>query len=60
MEHLGYLLPESRRPAQAGPVMAEPTHPGALHSRLIKRAPPDEGVSAGSAMEVRGAPQHLS
>jgi hypothetical protein len=39
---------------------AEPTLAGALHARLVKRAQPDEGVSAGSAMAVRGAPQHLS
>jgi hypothetical protein len=55
LEHLGFRLPEPSRPASV-----EPTHPGALHARLVKRAAAEEGIVAGIAAEVRGAPQHVS
>ena len=55
LEHLGFRLPEPRRPGAA-----EPTHTGALHSRLVKRLSPDGTIAPGSGMEVRGAPQHLA
>jgi hypothetical protein len=55
LEHLGYTLPEPRRP-----IYAEPTLAGALHSRLVKRALPDEGIQPGTGLEVRGAPQHVA
>jgi hypothetical protein len=53
LEHLGFRLPEPRRPGRA-----EPTHPGALHARLVKRTAPDEGIAAGLPMEVRTATFH--
>jgi hypothetical protein len=55
LEHLGFRLPEPRRPEAI-----EPTQPGALHARLVKRAAPDEGVAAATGLEVRGAPQHVA
>jgi hypothetical protein len=53
LEHLGFRLPEPRRPGEA-----VATHTGALHSRLVKRASPDEGIAAGIPMEVRTATFH--
>jgi hypothetical protein len=38
----------------------EPTRPGALHARLVKRTAPEEGVAAATGFEVRGAPQHVA
>lgn len=52
MEHLGFHLPETRRPGQA--------ETGGLHARLVKRAAPDEGVYGAFPSEVRGAPQPVS
>jgi len=54
LEHLGFRLPEPCRPGEA-----QPTHTGALHSRLVKRTPVDGAIAAGTGLEVRGAPQHL-
>lgn len=58
MEHLGFRLPEPRRPDADEPLRMTAT--GALSARLVKRAPPEDGVAAGSAADVRGAPQHVS
>jgi hypothetical protein len=52
LEHLGFHLPETRRPGQPDA--------GGLHARLVKRAAPEEGVYAALPSEVRGAPQHVS
>jgi hypothetical protein len=55
LEHLGFHLPEPRRPGEL-----EPTRPGALHARLVKRTAPEEGIAAATGLEVRGAPQHVA
>jgi hypothetical protein len=55
LQHLGFQLPEPRRPGEL-----EPTRPGALHARLVKRTAPEEGIAAATGLEVRGAPQHVS
>lgn len=56
LEHLGFRLPEPRQAPQPAPVQ----EPSGLHARLVKRALPDEGLRAATALEVRGAPQHVS
>ena len=55
LEHLGFRLPEPRRPGSV-----EATHTGALHARLVKRLAPDSAVAASTGMEVRGAPHHIA
>ena len=56
LEHLGFRLPEPRQPVQAYPVHEL----GGLHARLVKRAPPDEGLRAGNGAEVRSSVQTLA
>jgi len=53
---LGFRLPEPRQPVQAYPVHEL----GGLHARLVKRAPPDEGLRAGNGAEVRSSVQTLA
>ena len=63
LEHLGFTLPEPRRPAYR-PDPAVPPAPvstlAGLRADLVKRAPPDEGLLPGMPSQVRGAPQPLS
>ena len=63
LEHLGFMLPEPRRPAYR-PDPAVPPAPvstlAGLRADLVKRAPPDEGLLPGMPSQVRGAPQPLS
>jgi hypothetical protein len=56
LEHLGFRLPEPR-PA---PLPSLPAEPGGLHARLVKRAPPDEGLRVGTGVEVRSSVQTLA
>jgi hypothetical protein len=56
LEHLGFHLPEPR-PSALPETLREP---GGLHASLVKRAPPDEGLRAGTGAEVRGSLQPLA
>ena len=56
LEHLGFHLPEPRPSALPEPLR----EPGGLHASLVKRAPPDEGLRAGTGAEVRGSLQPLA
>lgn len=56
LEHLGFRLPEPRRPLEADAV----PELGGLHARLVKRAQPDEGLRAGTSGEVRSSMQTLA
>lgn len=60
LEHLGFRLPEPRQPLRADPAPAAELELGGLHARLIKRAPPDEGLRMGSGAEVRSSVQTLA
>jgi hypothetical protein len=56
LEQLGFRLPEPRQSPRAEPV----AELGGLHARLVKRAPPDEGLRAGTAGEVRSSMQTVA
>ena len=56
LEHLGFRLPEPRRPMQADPA----PQPGGLHARLVKRSLADEGLRVATGAEVRGSLQTLA
>jgi hypothetical protein len=65
LEHLGFRLPEPRRPAYRPDPENPPGPPlrpafGGLRAELVKRTPPDEGLQPGIPSQVRGAPQPLS
>lgn len=56
LEHLGFRLPEPRRPT---PTESARELAG-LHARLVKRLAADEAVQPGVACEVRSALQSLT